>query len=216
MNTTTTTVNAAPVAPVAPVNAAPERKLNRAAERRAAAASLRNALIDTAAAVIRGEAFNPAHIDTAAARMASALATTKEGKEVTFAPVPAAVLFAAAVTFNSKGYWTVKGEGSIKSLCKLSTFAMAADCHRSVFAPAEKDYLKEKSAAKNAAPAPRSPFEKFAAKVYGMEKSAAKDTFMQDVTHAEKDFAFVTFAEWFTDDKRNAVTAAAAVLGIAA
>ena len=208
--TTTTTTNAAPVAPVT------ERKLNRAAERRAAAAFLRNALIDAAAAAVRGEAFAPAPIDAAAASMASALACTKDGAEVTFAPVPAAVLFAAAVTFNSHGYWNVKGEGSIRTLCKVSAFTMAADCKRSTFVPEEKDFLKEKSAAKKSAPAPRSPFEKFAAKVYGMEKSAAKDVFLQDVTHAEKDFTFTTFAEWFTEEKRNAVTVAAAALGIAA
>ena len=192
------------------------RRLNRAAERRLAVAELRNAIIAAApiAAAVwfehapKADALNAAAADIAAASssLAVALSGKKNGEQVTVAPVPAAALIAACVTFTVKGtakdntrriVWNVRKEGAVKKLFGVSSVERAADCKESAVILSEKDYLKEKAApAERAAKKPLSPFEKLANSLYTAAKIAAKADFDSIPANIEKEFTFPAPADW--------------------
>jgi len=246
-------MNAAATTTPAPVNAPAivtegkegiimnERRLNRAAERRFAAAELRNALIAAApiaaaywfahVSEFDGEnaaaALNAAAADIAAksAALAAALSGKKGGEVVTVAPVPAAALIAAAITFTPKGtakdgnrriVWNVRKEGSIKHLFGVNTVERAADCKESVCTFTEKDYLKEKATPAERAPkAPLTPYDKLAASLYSAAKIAAKADFDAVPSNLDKEFAFPAPADW-KKDNTALIEGTAALMGIKA
>lgn len=211
-----------------------ERRLNRAAERRAAVAELRNALVAAApiAAAVwfehapKGQELQDAAADIAAASssLAAALSGQKNGESVTVLPVPAAALLAAAVTFTPKGtakegnrriVWNVRKEGSIKKLFGVNVAERAADCAESVVTFTEKDYLKDAAPKAPKAPKAQSPIDKLAASLYAAAKLAAKTEFDAVPANIEKAFTFPCAADW---KKENAavIEGTAALMGIKA
>ncbi len=217
------TNHVAPVAPVAPANVtegkegmnmpaipAPvaaiiDGKVKAAPARKYAAEYARYTLALAARAACDGKAFDPAPVALAARALAVALSGNKDGEKVEYTPVAAPVLFAACVSFNRQGKYTVKGPGFIRGFAKNSVYAPAENIAAPVLADA--DY-KAAPAARKAAPA-RTPFEQFAARVYSMEKAVDKAA-----TPVDKMPCFPAFADWLTDDKRAALTVAAAALNI--
>lgn len=224
-------VNPTNVAPIATTNEMKKeglnmentRKLNRAAERRLAAATLRNALIDAApiaaahwfghVSEIDGEnaaaALNAAcaNIAAASSSLAVALSGKKNGEEVNVAPVASAALIASCITFTVKGtakegnrriVWNVRKEGAIKKLFGVFAIERAADCKESVVTFTEKDYLKEKSSTPAAAHVSRAltPYEKLANSLYSAAKIAAKADFDAIPSNVEKEFSFPAAAVW--------------------
>ena len=212
-----------------------ERRVNRAAERRFAAAELRNALIAAApiAAAVwfcgksewegsnAAAELNAAAADIAAksSALAAALSGKKGGEVVTVAPVPAAALIATCITFTPKGtvkdgnrriMWNVRKEGSIKHLFGVNAVERAADCKESVCTFTEKDYLKEK-----AAPAERAPYDKLAANLYNAAKIAAKADFDAVPANLDKEFTFPAPADW-KKDNIALIEGTAALMGIKA
>lgn len=194
------------------------RRLNRAAERRVAVANVRNAIIAAAPVAAAyffsngslaayNEVLSP--VAEHAAALAAALSGKKNGEEVTVAPVPAAALIAACVTFTPKGtakegnrriVWNVRKEGSIKRLFGISSVERAADCKESAVVLSEKDYLKEKAPAERAPKKPLTPFEKLANNLYTAAKIAAKADFDAVPANIEKEFIFPAAINWKKDN----------------
>lgn len=237
-NPTTNATNERKVSTMETTNA--ERRLNRAAERRAAAAALRNALIDAAPIVaavwfeqvseIDGEnaraVLNAAAADVCAAssRLADALSGKKDGVNVSVEPLSAAALFALAITYTPKGttkdnnrrfVWNVRKEGTIKKLFGIHAYERAADCKESVVTFTEKDYLKEKPAAAPKAPKAQTPFEKLANNLWSAAKLAAKADFDAVPENIEKEFTFPAAADW-KKDNAALIEGTAALMGIKA
>lgn len=205
--TTTTTTNERKVVTMnKPAN------LKNAAARRYYSSMLREALTAAVDGVAAGNPLDLTAVEEAASALADALTVKKNGVTVTYKPVAAAMLYAAAVTVNRAGKYDVKGEGFLRGFCKNDSFARVDSFTPSICELTADDYKGGKKPAAKKPAAVQTPLDRFASHTYSAAKAAAKAAW-NDV---EKPFTFPTFGEWYTDGKRAAVTAAFAVMNAAA